>query len=145
MHGLKIINSPNSRIFTQCDHCDHVMKTTADALYYLVECPSCFKDFVVKRYKRASFKTNEQVQKVKEKVVASTNISDEAFIRTVYNMSWPVYKIGIAFSLAFGTFSFGLNSSIDVPLTCLLAVIMLTVLHYFILCIGGMYFRNRNG
>ena len=50
MASLKIINSPHSRIMTQCSHCNHIMRTPADALYYLVECPMCLKDFVVKRY-----------------------------------------------------------------------------------------------
>ena len=143
MASLKIINSPNSRIFTQCEHCHHVMKTSADALYYLVECPSCFKDFIVKRYKEAAIKTRQQVQHVKQKVSSSTNISDETFIKTIYKYSWPVYKLAIACSLVFGTFSFGFNGDIRIPAACAGGIFILTILHYFILCAGGMYFRVK--
>ncbi len=143
MSSLKIINSPNSRILTQCDHCQHVMRTPADALYYLVECPSCFKDFIVKRYKEAGDKTRHQFQEVRQKVASTANVSDEAFIKAVYQLSWPVYKFSIALSLVFGTFTFGFNGDIRILIWCTAGILLITILHYFILCAGGMYFRDR--
>lgn len=144
MSSLKIINSPHSRIITQCDHCQHVMRTPADALYYLVECPSCLKDFIVKRYKEAADRTRRQVQQVRQKVVSSTNVSDEAFIKAVYKLSWPVYKLSVASALVFGTFSFGFNGNISIPLWSAGSIIAMTLLHYFILCAGGMYFKEKD-
>ncbi|MCM8527374.1 MAG: hypothetical protein NE327_12710 [Lentisphaeraceae bacterium] len=143
MSSLKIINSPHSRIMTQCEHCQHIMKTPADALYYLVECPSCFKDFVVKRYKEAALKTKKQVQQVRAKVQSSTNVSDEAFIKTIYNLSWPFYKLTIGTCLVGGTFVFGFTSNMYIPLAVILTIFTSTILHYLILCAGGVYF-NRN-
>lgn len=143
MSSLKIINSPHSRIMTQCEHCQHIMKTPADALYYLVECPSCFKDFVVKRYKEAALKTKKQVQQVRAKVQSSTNVSDEAFIKTIYNFSWPFYKLTIGTCLVGGTFVFGFTSNMYIPLAVIMTIFTSTILHYLILCAGGVYF-NRN-
>lgn len=143
MSSLKIINSPHSRIITQCDHCQHVMRTPADALYYLVECPSCFKDFVVKRYKEAALKTRQQVQQVRAKVQSSTNVSDEAFIKAIYSLSWPIYKFATASCLVGGTFAYGFTSNLAIPFWAALGILSITVLHYFILCTGGMYFRDK--
>ena len=95
MHGLKIINSQHSRIMTQCEHCQHVMKTTADTLYYLVECPRCFKDFVVRRFQEVESRAKVQVQKVRENISYHTPHQDEVFIKTIYNLSWPIYKTAI--------------------------------------------------
>ena len=143
MPSLKIINSPHSRIMTQCEHCQHVMRTPADALYYLVECPSCFKDFVVKRYKEAALRTRQQVQQVRAKVASSTNVSDEAFIKAIYALSWPVYKFTIASCLVGGTFIFGFTNDLRIPIGASLGMFIITILHYFILCAGNMYFRER--
>ena len=143
MSSLKIINSPNSRIMTQCDHCNHVMRTPADALYYLVECPKCLKDFIVKRYKEAAYKTQQHVQQVRQKVVSSTNVSDEAFIKAIYKLSWPIYKLTVACALVFGTFAFGFNGDIRIPLWSIGGITVVTLLHYFILCAGNLYFRDK--
>ena len=143
MSSLKIINSPHSRIITQCDHCQHLMRTPADALYYLVECPSCFKDFVVKRYKEAAPRTKKQVQQVRAKVQSSTNVTDEAFIKAIYALSWPVYKFTIASCLVGGTFAYGFTSNLAIPIWAALGMFIITILHYFILCAGGMYFRDK--
>ena len=143
MSSLKIINSPNARIMTQCDHCHHVMRTPADALYYLVECPSCLKDFIVKRYKEAAVKTRQHVQQVRQKMAESTNVSDEAFVKAIYKLSWPVYKLSLAIALVFGTFSFGFNGDISIPLWSITGIFLITVIHYFVLCAGGMYFRDK--
>ena len=50
MANLKIINASHMRIFTRCEHCNFIMKTSADSLYYLVECPKCQKDFICRKY-----------------------------------------------------------------------------------------------
>lgn len=143
MSSLKIINSPHSRIMTQCEHCQHIMRTPADALYYLVECPSCFRDFVVKRYKEAALKTRQQVQQVRAKVSSSTNVSDEAFIKAIYSLSWPIYKLIIGSCLVGGTFAYGFTNNISIPVWAVLAMFSATILHYFILCAGGMYFKSK--
>jgi len=80
---------------------------------------------------------------VRRKVASSTNVSDETFIKAIYKLSWPVYKLSLASALTFGTFSFGSNGDIRIPIVCATGIFVLTILHYFILCFGGMYFREK--
>ena len=142
MSSLKIINSPHSRIMTQCDHCQHLMKTTADALYYLVECPNCFKDFIVKRYREAKSIAPPQRENSSVMTSSSINVSDDAFIRAVYKLSWPIYKFIIAIFFVSIPFTYGLNGDIRILVWCISGGLGVTILHYFILCLGNIYFRK---
>jgi hypothetical protein len=146
MHTLKIINSSDSRIITQCTHCKHVMRTPADALYYLVECPMCFKDFIAKRYSDTEVSIPEQVRQVSAKVstfATPTNLRDDTFIRAVHSFSWPVYKFTLASCLLGSTIAFGLRGDIRILIWSMVGLFVMTILHYLVLCAGAVYFRSK--
>ena len=144
MNELKILNSPHARILTQCEHCDHVMKTTADSLYYLVGCPKCFRDFIVHRYKSPAPIVSQPVEKKVEKKALEVRDENEKFIRAVYDLSWPVYNTGLIFILCFTVFELGFSENYQFLLGAPVAFILLTVVHYTVLCLGSLYFKKNN-
>ena len=144
MANLKIINSPTSRIMTQCPHCQHVMKTSADTLYYLVECPSCTKDFVVRRFREIKKNITNTSLKNTASVSHTNDAREEAFIKNIYRLSPIIYKMGIGISLIYGIFSFGLNGNPQILFSSALFMFGLTILNYFILCAGSIYLRGKN-
>ena len=144
MSGLKIINSPNARIITQCEHCSHIMKTTADTLYYLVECPACFRDFIVKRFQEPVQKVIQKAKPNHIRISNNTKINhpDDIFIKAVHGMSWPVYKTGIGFCLIGGVSLYGYTGHWQILPGCILTMVLLTVIHYFVLCAGRVYLNS---
>ena len=128
MAELRILNSPNARIFTACDHCSFVMKTTADSLYYLVECPNCAKDFICTRYKAPKAIEKKAAQR---KPVTSYQ-TEMISIQTARKYTRHIYEYTVIGLFAVNTFFIGLTNEYRVLIWSLVLLFFIYIIQFLV-------------
>ena len=126
MSQLRILNSPNARIYTECEHCSHVMKTTADSLYYLVECPNCANDFICTRYKPRQQKVEVSFSK------ADPYHRERNFLQTNRKYARNIYEFTVISVFAVNTFFIGLTNDFRILIWSLIFLFFLYVIQFLV-------------